>query len=51
MNETPLQYTQRILGHVEGQESLAAQAATVSRLARLIKGVPTAELRKTRDGL
>ena len=51
MNETPLQYTQRILAHVEGKEPLAVQAATAGRLARLIKGVPTAELRKTRNRL
>jgi len=51
MNETPLQYTQRILGHVEGEEPLAVEAATAGRLARLIKGVSTAELRKRRNGL
>ncbi len=46
MNETPQQYTQRILGYIEGKEPLAVQAATAERLDRLIKGVSTSELRK-----
>lgn len=46
MSETPQQYTQRILGHVEGKKPLAVQAATAAKLARLMKGVPTARLRK-----
>lgn len=46
MNETPQQYTQRILGYVEGKEPLAVQAATARKIARLIDGVRTAELRK-----
>lgn len=46
MKETPQQYTQRILGNVEGKEPLAAQAATPKKLARLIKGVPVSKLRK-----
>jgi hypothetical protein len=46
MNETAPQYTQRILGYIEGQKPLAVQAATAKKLARLIKGVPTAKLRK-----
>jgi hypothetical protein len=46
MNETPQQYTERILGHVEGKEPLAVQAATAKKLARLIEGVPAARLRK-----
>ena len=46
MNETPQQYTQRILGYVEGKEPLAVQAATARKIARLINGVRTAELRK-----
>jgi DinB superfamily len=45
MNETAQQYTQRILGYVEGKQPLTVQAATVKKLARLIKGVPTAKLR------
>jgi DinB superfamily len=45
MSETPQQYTQRILGYVEGKEPLAVQAATANTLERLIKGVSTARLR------
>jgi hypothetical protein len=46
MPETPQQYSQRILGNVEGKKSLTVQAATSKKLERLIKGVPTAKLRK-----
>ena len=46
MQETPQQYTQRILGHVEGQNPLKVQAGTAKKLARLIKGVPASKLRK-----
>ena len=46
MSETPQQYTQRILGYVEGKQPLAVQAATAKKLALLIKGVSTATLRK-----
>jgi hypothetical protein len=46
MNETPQQYTQRIVGNVEGKQPMAVQAATAKKLARLIKAVPTAKLRK-----
>jgi DinB family protein len=46
MNETPQQYTQRILGYIDGKEPLAVQAATAKKLDRLIKGVSTARLRK-----
>ena len=46
MKETPQQYTQRILSYIEGREPLAVQDATAGSLDRLIKGVPTAELRK-----
>jgi hypothetical protein len=46
MNETPQQYTQRILSHSEGKQPLTVQAATAKKLARLIKAVPTAKLRK-----
>jgi hypothetical protein len=46
MNETPQQYTQRVLGYVEGKQPLKVQAATAKRLERLIKGVPAAKLRK-----
>lgn len=46
MNETPQQYTQRILGYVEGKKPLAVQAATARKLTRLIRSVSAAKLRK-----
>jgi hypothetical protein len=46
MKETPQQYTQRIVGHMEGKQPLAVQAATAKKLERAIKGVTTAKLRK-----
>ena len=46
MNETPLQYKQRILGYVEGKQPLEVQAATAEKLERLIKGVPATKLRE-----
>lgn len=46
MQETPQQYTQRVVGYVEGKKPLAVQAATAKKLASLIKGVPAAKLRK-----
>ncbi len=46
MNETAQQYTQRILGYVEGKQPMTVQAATAKRLERLIKGVPAPKLRK-----
>ena len=46
MKETPQQYTQRIVDHMQGKQPLAVQAATAKKLERLIKGVSTAKLRK-----
>ena len=46
MKETAQQYTQRILGYVEAKKPLAVQAETAKKLDHLIKGVPTAKLRK-----
>ena len=46
MKETPEQYTERILRYVEGKQPLVVQAATAKRLNGLIKGIPTAKLRK-----
>jgi len=46
MKETPQQYTERVLGYMEGKKPLAVQAATANKLARLIKGVPVSRLRK-----
>jgi len=46
MKETPQQYSQRILGHMEGQDPLKAQSAAAKKLDRLVKGVPASRLRK-----
>jgi hypothetical protein len=46
MNETPQEYTHRILGYVEGQESLAVLGATPEKLGRLLSGVSAARLRE-----
>lgn len=46
MKETPQQYTQRVVGYTQGKQPLAVQAATAKKIQRLIKGVPTAKLRK-----
>lgn len=46
MQETPQQYTARILSHSAGHQALKVQAATAKKLERLIKGVPAAKLRK-----
>src|SRR5579864_7454262 len=46
MQETPQQYTQRVVGYVEGKQPLAVQSATAKKLERLIKGVPASKLRK-----
>src|SRR5580704_17108005 len=46
MSETAQQYSQRILGHIEGKDALKSQSAAAKRLERLIKGVPASKLRK-----
>jgi hypothetical protein len=46
VKETPQEYTQRIVGFMEGKKPLAVQAATAKKLERLIKGVPASKLRK-----
>jgi hypothetical protein len=46
MKETPQQYTQRILGHVQGRDALKVQAATPKKLEKLIAGKSPAQLRK-----
>jgi hypothetical protein len=46
MKETVPQYIQRVTGYVEGKQPLAVQAETPKKIERLIKGVPTARLRK-----
>lgn len=46
MSETAQQYTQRIVEHVEGKKPVAVQAATAKKIERLIKGAPSAKLKK-----
>jgi hypothetical protein len=44
MNETPQQYTQRILGYLEGKAPMEVLAATPRQIARLVKDVPRKKL-------
>ncbi len=44
MQETPQQYTQRILGYLEGKEPMEVLAATPRQIARLVKGVSRKKL-------
>lgn len=44
MQETPQQYTQRILGHIEGEDPLKVQRETPKRLAGLIRGLSRKQL-------
>lgn len=46
MKETPQEYVQRMLGHVEGQDALKVQAGTAKKLERLVEGVSPTKLRK-----
>lgn len=47
MKETAQEYIQRMLGHTAGGENpVKIQAATPKKLAKLIKGVPAAKLKK-----
>src|SRR5215510_8077411 len=46
MKETAQQYTQRMLGYLDGKEPLAVQAATAEKLEQLIAGAPVARLRQ-----
>ena len=46
MKESAQQYTQRMLGYIDGKEPLAVQAATAEKLEQLITGVPVARLRQ-----
>ena len=46
VTETAQQYTQRILSNAQGHDPIKLQSATNKKLTRLIKGVPTAKLRK-----
>jgi hypothetical protein len=45
MAETAQQYTQRILGHVEGQDALKIQSATAGKLKKLIHGLTPKQLK------
>jgi hypothetical protein len=44
MQETPRQYTERILGYIEGKKPMEILAATPRQLARLVKGVSRQKL-------
>jgi DinB superfamily len=46
MKETPQEYIKRMLGNAEGADPLKVEAGTPKKLERLIKGTPTAKLRK-----
>jgi hypothetical protein len=46
MSETAQQYTQRILANAQGQDPIKLQSATTKQLTRLVRGIPTAKLRK-----
>ena len=46
MSGTPQEYTRRMLKQSEGKDPLKVEAGTAKKLARLIKGVPAAKLRK-----
>ncbi len=46
MQETPQQYIRRILGYQQGRSPLAVQRATPARLARLLRGLSRAQLRR-----
>jgi uncharacterized damage-inducible protein DinB len=45
MQETPQQYTQRILGHVDGQDVIKVQRATAGKLKKLIRGLNPKQLK------
>ncbi len=46
MQETPQQYTQRILSNVAGEDPLKVQAATPKKLERFLQKASAAKLRK-----
>ncbi len=46
MNETILQYKQRIQGYAAGKKPLTVQAKSAEKIEKLIKRVPNAQLRK-----
>jgi uncharacterized damage-inducible protein DinB len=51
MQETPQQYTQRILGHTQGKDPLRVQRGTPKKLASLVRGLTRKQLaRKPEPG-
>lgn len=44
MPETPQQYTQRLLDHIEGKDALKVQRETAKKLAGLIRGLSRKQL-------
>ena len=44
MQETPQQYTRRILGYVEGKDALRVQRGTAGELKKLVKGLSKKQL-------
>jgi hypothetical protein len=44
MQETPQQYIQRILGHVEGRDAIKVQRSTASKLKKLNEGLTPKQL-------
>ena len=46
MQETPQQYTERILGYLEGRKPMEILAATPRQIGRLIKGISRKKLSK-----
>jgi hypothetical protein len=50
MDDAVQKYVDRILSYAEGQEPLKVQAATASKLARLVKSIPPSNMRKRPAG-
>jgi hypothetical protein len=46
MTETPQQYTSRIMSNLTGDDPMKVQAATLTKIARLMKNASAARLRK-----
>jgi len=46
VQETPQQYTDRMLGNIEGQEPLKVQAGTAKKLERVVKKASAARMRR-----
>ena len=45
MQETPQQYIQRILGHVDGEDALTVQKSTPAKLKKLVRGLTPKQVR------